>query len=1078
MADEKRVIEISIEAEISDVTKSFGDLATQAERTADKLEQSGRRVDATMTRQSKSVGLLGRGMAAYSNTITNLGKTSKELDAHADKVNRISTGLLTVGAVGVAAVGAAVVKMSQFESSMSKVASTGDEAKLSLAGLRETAISAGKATQYSATEAADGITNMLKAGVSAKAVMEGGLTGALNLAAAGEMGVAEAAEYMATSLSQFELPGNQAAHVADLLAAGAGKAQGSVTDLAQALKYIGPVSAGMGISIEETVGALASLANQGIIGEQAGTGLRGVLMSLTSPSRAAKKEMAALGVELYDANGKFLGLSNMAGQLQKAYEGTTDAAKDMSLGIIFGNAQVTIARVLFSQGAEGVQEWINKVNDAGYAARAAATLMDNLGGDVEKLGGSLETVAIQSGSGLNTMLRNTVQGASSAVDAIGNIPAPVLEAGTRMAALAGVGLLVSGGLLRAATGAAQAHQSMALLRAESPRLAAGLDKSAKAAKAAGIALAALQVISIFGSSAQQNIDARNGSLGDMAEALAGVATAGKGLGQLDSQIGKVQERFFFWETGAAQAENMGDAIKQVADSSKGFGAVYTGLSQTIAGLFGTKIAVTELQEQVNKLDQALTTMDPTQAQVAFKQITDSAIAQGTSMDDLLNQFPQYKATLQSTATALGVTDLAAKDYVEWMGGKVPTAVAIASAAHPDLVGKLSDTQKAAAGGVQALDDYVKSLYAAADAELALSGSQVSFEAGIDKARGDSKALVKKAKSTGQFTNLTNIDTKLGREAKTILDQLATSANTYTKALIQNGGSQEEVRLAVARARAEFVGEATDMGFSKAAANDLADARGLIPENINLETTDEGTQEAAFRTQVLADSIMNLPPKAKVKVESAFERGGVSAAYAALAKIDGKAADAFIKSILKNGGIKNWESYRPSDKHPRITPSLTRSTFNVTLRVSGRMTAVADGAVLTSTPEGLVKSFGDGGFSSTIGAQQPQIQTNHGLAGIRWAEEGSGPWEAFISGHPAKRERSRELATEVVDRLGGYAVFADGGFLDKGVPYGQRAASMATPSYVTNINVVNHHPQAEPTSVTVNRAQQLAAAIGR
>ena len=808
-------------------------------------------------------------------------------------------------------------------------------------------------------------------------------------------------------------------------------------------------------------------------------------MSLTSPSRAAKKEMAALGIELYDANGKFLGLTNMAGQLRKAYKNSTDAAKDMSLGIIFGNAQVTTARILFSQGAEGVQEWVEKVNDAGYAARAAATLMDNLGGDIEKLGGALETAAIQSGSGLNTFLRNTVQGAERTVSAIGGIPAPVIEAGTRMAALVGVSLLVGGGLLKAATSAAQAKQSMALLRAESPQLAEGLSKSTKAAKAAGIAIAVLQVASIFGSSMQADIDKTNGSLADMAEAVANVAASAGGLDKLDNQFTKIQTRVLGFSTGAPVASGFADAIAQVVASGQGLNAVGTGISRFTMGLVGLKNTPDQLAEQIERLDQSLVTMDPTQAQAAFKQITDSAITQGVSMDDLLLRFPQYKSTLQSTATALGVTDLAAKDYVEWMGGKVPTAVAVASAAHPDLVGKLTDTQKAAAGGAQSLDDYVKSLYAAADAELALSGNQIGFEAGIDKARGDSRNLVKKAKDKGQFANLTNLDTKLGREAKTILDQLATSSNTYTKSLIQNGGSQEEVRLAVARARSEFVKEATDMGYSKDAANDLADARGLIPADVNLETKDEGTQEAAFRTQVLADAIMNLPPKAKTEVESAFKEGGIDAAYTALAKIDGKAADAFIKSILKDGGIKSWNTYNPKDKNPKIKPSLTKSSLTVDVHFNMLKSGLdyfghkgADGMLLTKAPKGLLQSFASGGYTSSIGAQQPQIQTNHGLAGIQWAETGSGPWEAFISGHPAKRERSRDLAAEVVDRLGGYAVFADGGFLDKGVPYGQRAASMGAPSYVTNINVVNHHPQAEPTSVTVNRAQQLAAALGR
>ena len=54
----------------------------------------------------------------------------------------------------------------------------------------------------------------------------------------------------------------------------------------------------------------------------------------------------------------------------------------------------------------------------------------------------------------------------------------------------------------------------------------------------------------------------------------------------------------------------------------------------------------------------------------------------------------------------------------------------------------------------------------------------------------------------------------------------------------------------------------------------------------------------------------------------------------------------------------------------------------------------------------------------------------GGAGILWAEDGAGPWEAFLSGHPAKRRRSRWLLEETARRLGGSVnwatAYADGG----------------------------------------------------
>ena len=111
-----------------------------------------------------------------------------------------------------------------------------------------------------------GVTALLKAGVAAKDVLAGGLSGALDLAAAGQMDVASAAETTATALNQFNLQGNQASHVADLLAAGANAAQGEVSDMAMALAQGGLVAHQTGLSVEETVAALTMFAKAGMIG--------------------------------------------------------------------------------------------------------------------------------------------------------------------------------------------------------------------------------------------------------------------------------------------------------------------------------------------------------------------------------------------------------------------------------------------------------------------------------------------------------------------------------------------------------------------------------------------------------------------------------------------------------------------------------------------------------------------------------------------------------------------------------------------------------------------------------------------
>jgi TP901 family phage tail tape measure protein len=176
-----------------------------------------------------------------------------------------------------------------------------------LGDLRAAAMKAGADTQYSATEAADAITEMAKAGVSAKDIMGGGLKGALSLAAAGQLDVADAAGIASVAMTQFSLTGKDLPHVADLLAAGAGKAMGSVGDLGAALNQAGLIASAAGLSIEETTGTLSAFASAGLIGSDAGTSLKTMLQALQAPSGKAAELMADLGLNMYDANGNMLG---------------------------------------------------------------------------------------------------------------------------------------------------------------------------------------------------------------------------------------------------------------------------------------------------------------------------------------------------------------------------------------------------------------------------------------------------------------------------------------------------------------------------------------------------------------------------------------------------------------------------------------------------------------------------------------------------------------------------------------------------------------------------------------------------
>ncbi|WP_339350991.1 phage tail tape measure protein [Bifidobacterium indicum] len=376
-------------------------------------------------------------MQAASASATQLSKslerpmsTSERLGAMAQK-----TGLV-VGALS-AAVGVAAVKaFADFDASMSAVKTNTGATGSELDQLKQAALDAGAKTVFSATESADAINELAKAGVSTKDILSGGLQGALDLAASGQMGVADAAELTASALNEFGLKGNKASHVADLLAAGAATAQGGVGDMGEALKMVGVTASQTGMSIEDTTGALTMMASKGITGSDAGTQLRSALIGLTSASGPAKKMMQELGISMYDSGGQFVGLANFAGQLQDKLSKLTPEQRANAMGVLFSNAAMSVGNTLYEQGAKGVEGFTDQVNKQGFAAKQAADLTDNLKGDVEQFGGAVETSLIKIGSGANGPIRSAVQHVTNLVTAFGDLPAPAQQG------VIGIGLLV------------------------------------------------------------------------------------------------------------------------------------------------------------------------------------------------------------------------------------------------------------------------------------------------------------------------------------------------------------------------------------------------------------------------------------------------------------------------------------------------------------------------------------------------------------------------------------------------------------------------------------------------------------
>lgn len=780
------------------------------------MSLSDRTVAVTLTAK---VGGFVDGLTKARGSVDDLAKAGTKVNDTGTAVGNLGTKAALLGGAVALGVGVAIKSFADFDKQMSAAGAATQSTGLDLDALRKAAIDAGNATQFSATDAALAITEMGKAGVSTKDIIGGGLAGALSLAAAGQLSVGSAGQIAATALNQFNLQGRDLPHVADLLAAGAGKALGSVSELGTALNYVGPVAHSMGISIEETTGVLAEFASAGLVGEQGGTAFRGMLSSLLSPSKAAQIAMKDLGINLYDANGKFVGMQATAQILHDKLGGLDEATRNQALGQIFGNAQLAAATVLYTGGASAVADWTAKVNDQGFASRQAAQLMDNLSGDLEKFSSSVETAFIQAGSGGNSALRSIVQGGTDVVNTLGQIPGPVLIAGTALGALALAGPKAFLTFRQYKTDLDAAGLSLDRISEKAPRLGSALSTAATAAKVLGVALVGASVAS---RALDDNVDPIG--LEQLTRNLTGSSNA---LSILDRTIGVSAGSTGVYTskvTGLGEALHFAfnpDFTDQADNSLRGLFQVFGGENSA-----DIKVAGDRLKDVDTALAQLVQGGHATDAANAMGQIQNAAYAQGITVDQLKAKFPQYAEALAT----------------------VTNAAEPAKAATTALATSQEDAAKAADAAAKANDSLLKSLSAYADLVLGARDSARAYEAAVD---GADKALKENGKTL-------DIHTEKGRANQAAIDAIASATlNSVTKTFESrdaNTSLADAVGTAtkqVEAGRDSFIDHAVKMGMDRGAAETLATQLGLTTENV----------------QKLSNTIVATPDAKKVKIEA-------------------------------------------------------------------------------------------------------------------------------------------------------------------------------------------------------------------
>jgi TP901 family phage tail tape measure protein len=394
--------------------------------------------------------------------VVHVGADTKDaesgLDNVGNKVNNTGKGFKTaglammgIGAAAVGGLGLAVNSAMNFEQSLADINAVADLTDSQMNSVKGLALQIGKDTVFSATEGAQAIGELVKAGVPLEDVMNGAAMSAANLASAGGISIPEAATAMSNAMNMFSISGKDSASVADSFAAAANASAADVSDLTAAMAQGGPQAAAMGMSLNETNAALALFSNYGIKGSDAGTSLKTMLQRLAAPTEESAALMGELGISAFDASGNFVGMESLAGQLKTALSGMTEEQRNAALATIFGSDASRVANVLYQEGAEGVKKMTDEVSKTGVAQEMAAKRMDTLKGSIEQLKGSFETALIIIGSGFTPAIRMVADAVNGLVGMFLSMPPGLQKIVGLVVAASGVFLILAGALAYAAS---------------------------------------------------------------------------------------------------------------------------------------------------------------------------------------------------------------------------------------------------------------------------------------------------------------------------------------------------------------------------------------------------------------------------------------------------------------------------------------------------------------------------------------------------------------------------------------------------------------------------------------------------
>ncbi|MGG3800465.1 phage tail tape measure protein [Metabacillus fastidiosus] len=366
-------------------------------------EQSLERLRREMERQDSAFRRFGDNMNNVGNKMMHIG-------------SGVAMSMSTGFTVASFAMKNAVQAGADFGKQMSKVQAISGATGEEFGKLKAQAMDLGAKTQFSATQAAEGMEYLALAGWKTKDIMAA-MPGMLNLAAAGALELGTAADITSDIMNAFGMNAKQAGHAADVFAYAQANANTNVEQMGEALKYSAPVANQFRWTLEETAAATMAFGDSGLKGSIAGQAFASSLGRLANPTKKMRETMLDLNIEFFNSEGRMKSMPELIATLEKGTEGLSDKQRSAALSVLFGAEAYKHWAILLERGSVDLQRMTTELeNSDGAAAKMAATMQENLAGAFTRFSSALETAKIHFTEGLTPALSAAADMATSLVE--------------------------------------------------------------------------------------------------------------------------------------------------------------------------------------------------------------------------------------------------------------------------------------------------------------------------------------------------------------------------------------------------------------------------------------------------------------------------------------------------------------------------------------------------------------------------------------------------------------------------------------------------------------------------------------